>query len=108
MVGLSYLLGGLAAACDRRGSIMTERDPANTTRSCHKCGTLNNPGAQRIVTCAGCGAVWDVDRNACANLLRGVQSGDYPLIRSKRQKAGKSGPSAIAQRRALALRNRKK
>ncbi len=44
----------------------------NNTRKCHKCGHVNaawEHQEERVQTCAGCGAVWDQDENACRVML---------------------------------------
>ena len=52
-----------------------ERDHKRTTQECHACGHRNRFDQSRLVhTCDGCGATWDQDRNAAANLLHGPRA----------------------------------
>lgn len=47
-------------------------DGANTTKTCHACGSLEEYNAKENIhhACSSCDAVWDQDVNAAKNLLR--------------------------------------
>lgn len=49
------------------------KSPVNTTKRCHVCGVVEDFDAavELVHECKGCGAIWDQDRNAAINLLRG-------------------------------------
>ena len=62
-------------------------DPRNTTRTCSRCGSLNDrPGANRIYRCDKCGLVIDQDENAAVNILHatlaavGVERERKPML----------------------------
>lgn len=87
--------------------------PHNNTRTCHKCGHVNNAWerqADRVQTCAGCAASWDQDENACRVMLalwhghapggERERSGDAPTTapaRSAENKPARSGEVADRQ-----------
>ena len=50
-------------------------DPRNTTRTCSRCGSLNDrPGRNRIYRCEVCGLELDQDANAAVNILHATQA----------------------------------
>lgn len=61
----------IVEAADKYGARIVEVDPAQTTQQCHLCGFNGRWDARPSAThaCAGCGAEWDQDHNACVNLL---------------------------------------
>lgn len=94
--------GRIAAPGDLAARIMeackgrVEKVPAGAnTRTCHKCNHVNDAWAhpeRRMQTCAGCGAEWDRDENACRVMLAlwhappaGEQSGDTPSTAPARE-----------------------
>lgn len=52
------------------GSRVVKMSSQNVSRRCHACGDINLAmSSAREQTCTGCAATWDVDQNACLNLL---------------------------------------
>ncbi|TFF97611.1 MAG: hypothetical protein EU547_03865 [Promethearchaeota archaeon] len=43
-------------------------DPKNTTKECHRCGTINNVGYKRAYKCRKCGLTYERDLNASINI----------------------------------------
>jgi hypothetical protein len=78
--------------------------PGANTRTCHKCNHVNDAWPhpeRRVQVCAGCGAEWDRDENACRVMLAlwyappsGEQSGDAPSPAPAR--STKNTPDAMA------------
>lgn len=66
-------LSVLVRAIDESGMEVEKLPAKDTTRRCHECGRVNrfDEPAKLLQTCAECGASWDQDRNAAANLLSG-------------------------------------
>lgn len=65
------LLAAIRAAGVKFGAAVTRLDPAGTTRDCHRCGKSCEFDRSRLDhTCEHCGATWDQDHNAAANLLK--------------------------------------
>lgn len=63
------LLAILKEAC---GDRVTALDPANTTRTCYRCGFINTEWAvpeELRQQCGGCRSIWDQDENACRVML---------------------------------------
>jgi hypothetical protein len=65
------LRAAIKASAQKTGARVVEVDAANTTRTCSICGVCEPFKASTAIahTCAHCGATWDQDHNACANLL---------------------------------------
>jgi hypothetical protein len=120
--------GRIAAPGDLAARIMeackgrAEKVPADAnTCTCHKCAHVNTAWEhpeRRMQTCAGCGAEWDRDENACRVMLArwhappvGEQSGDAPDPASARGPENAPDASAKGQdwspdRAPEAVRNR--
>jgi IS605 OrfB family transposase len=49
-------------------------DPENTTKECHRCGTVNNVGYHRNYRCPNCGLTYDRDLNASINIAQRITS----------------------------------
>ncbi|MEM0261250.1 MAG: transposase, partial [Nitrososphaerota archaeon] len=43
-------------------------DPNNSSRTCHRCGYINEPSNSREFRCSICGAEYNRDVNAAANI----------------------------------------
>ena len=77
----------LAYKAEWAGRRLVLVDPRNTTRTCSRCGSLNDrPGANRIYRCDKCGLVIDQDENAAVNILHatldavGVERERKPML----------------------------
>jgi hypothetical protein len=80
------------------------------TRTCHKCFHVNNAWEhpeRRVQTCAGCGAEWDRDENACRIILAlwhspdGERSGDVtPPVTARGAENTPAGGTETATRPA--------
>jgi len=58
-------------AADREGIPCLEVNPANTSKICFDCGTLNkNLGSEKNWVCPACGCVHDRDTNAARNIAK--------------------------------------
>jgi len=92
----SELRGVLANAFSKER--VREVDAMDITRACHRCGVLNERTAELHVTCAGCGAIWDQDANACHNMIRRAQQEAAPAPERKPTRSqmlrSKKGPGA--------------
>jgi hypothetical protein len=60
-----------------RGREVVTRASKNVTRTCHRCGSLEDfdQAAELVHTCSKCAATWDQDVNACINLLAEAKKG---------------------------------
>lgn len=58
-------------SCLKESLVVETVDPANTTRTCHACGSLEDWDQAQFLRhkCGQCGAEWDQDQNAARNLL---------------------------------------
>ena len=55
--------------CRWYGSVLLEADPSfPSSRLCHVCGEMNEPGRKRDWRCVACGSPHDRDHNAAINL----------------------------------------
>ncbi|MEM2773305.1 MAG: RNA-guided endonuclease TnpB family protein [Nitrososphaerota archaeon] len=45
-------------------------DPNNSSRTCHRCGHINEPSNSREFRCSRCGAEYNRDVNAAANIAK--------------------------------------
>jgi hypothetical protein len=70
LVAPGMLRQDIVAACTREGCRIVLVPAANTTRTCHQCGHVQDVGAELFHRCEACGALWDQDENACHELLR--------------------------------------
>lgn len=69
----SELIDALKVACQRHGAqCLLVKGAAS---ACHACGAVVAPGADLIVSCPHCGAIWDQDVNAARNACD-VAAGD--------------------------------
>ena len=77
LVAIYELRGSLLNAFRRRGREIVLIPARDTTRTCNVCGVVEarNAASAVVLSCGGCGAVWDQDDNACLNLLRGFERG---------------------------------
>jgi hypothetical protein len=102
--------GDLAARIMEACKGRAEKMPAgNNTRMCHLCVHVNGAWThpeRRVQTCAGCGAEWDRDENACRNMLAvwhappaGERSGDAPTTAPARSAENKPADGGEAARR---------
>ena len=62
------------------GMEVVPRAPQRTTQICRLCGHVNHYAEPQLlmVPCENCGAVYDQDRNAAVNLLRGLPEEEEP------------------------------
>lgn len=79
-VALSELRLSIASAASSRGARVVEVSAIDTTRACHACGIV---AAWRSAdhlhhACSACGAVWDQDENAAANILERWNAAEKP------------------------------
>ena len=58
----------LIHACERTGVTLHIVDEAYTTKTCGKCGELNDVGSNKKYTCEHCHIVLDRDMNAARNI----------------------------------------
>ena len=58
----------------RKGIPVEYIDPKNTSKECHRCGTLNKVGYHRNYECSHCGLSYDRDLNAALNIARRITS----------------------------------
>lgn len=61
---------------EKFGKNYTKVAAANSTKFCAECKSITEAGEDISYTCEHCQAVWDVDLNACRNLL----SGEHVLV----------------------------
>ncbi len=96
--GLSILLGCIKQAVARAGGHYVEVAPEWTTQTCNACNEREKFDAVELMhTCSHCGATWDQDFNAAANLLK---RGMSEAVRGPdAEVAPKPARSAVAQRR---------
>jgi len=68
----SELRQALLNYCGREGVAVEKMPSAHTTKECHACGYIGEWDAAESLMhrCERCGALWDQDYNACANLLK--------------------------------------
>ncbi len=88
----------LTNAAAREGGVVLKLDGAGTTSACHQCGGVCDWDKARDVrhTCEHCGAQWDQDHNAAANLLR-------QFVRDQ----GAALPAPVAKKKPLRFAKRK-
>jgi len=58
----------------RKGISVEYINPGNTSKECHRCGTLNKVGFHRNYECSQCGLTYDRDLNAAINIARRITS----------------------------------
>lgn len=90
LAGHSVLKAALINAFDARRGYLIKIDAAGTTRTCADCGYVNPKQITLMITCAGCGRVYDRDHNATRNILaRGVvvREEQISLAQENRSKA---------------------
>jgi putative transposase len=76
--GLGQIRSMIKNACDRRGKMFIEVDPAYTSQTCSKCGSRNSAMgdvSEREFFCPSCDNVMDRDYNAALNILRRGERG---------------------------------
>ncbi len=74
--GWNYLVQRLASKAEEAGRVFMQVDPANTSKSCSRCGHVFEELklSQRWIECPDCGLSLDRDHNAAINILnRGLQ-----------------------------------
>lgn len=59
----------LREKCEERGCVLLEPDERYTSKTCGRCGLLNDVGASETFRCRHCGAIADRDANAARNIL---------------------------------------
>jgi len=107
---LSELLGCIKNAAADAGTELVREPSADTTRTCHQCGVVDDFDAAKelLHTCSGCGAVWDQDENAARNLLRAAMSDGGSSGRSNGQAAEAPKETRAALRRRAALETKRR
>lgn len=62
----------LTYKCAMNGVYVSLVDPKNTSKSCSKCGNIDNQLniTKRVYKCKHCGLTLDRDYNACLNILQ--------------------------------------
>ena len=58
----------------KKGIAVEYINPENTTKECHRCGTMNHVGYARTYECPKCGLIYDRDLNAGINIARRITS----------------------------------
>ncbi|MBD3215095.1 MAG: IS200/IS605 family element transposase accessory protein TnpB, partial [Candidatus Lokiarchaeota archaeon] len=58
----------------KKGIAVEYIDPENTTKECHRCGTINNVGYIRNYWCPNCGLTYHRDLNASINIAQRITS----------------------------------
>ena len=60
----------LQSLCEKRGNILYIVDESYTSKTCGRCGNLNNKlGGNKIYKCTNCNLVIDRDINGARNIL---------------------------------------
>lgn len=85
MCAPSELKEAIVNAAKRERCTLVEQDPADDSRTCHRCGSVETIGADLWHACTACGATWDRDFNACVNRLR--KAGYDPTRAAERWRA---------------------
>ena len=106
---LSEIFSCIAQAVTKAGGELVEVEPAHSTRTCSKCGSVENfdAGANLKHTCSACGTEWDQDDNASSNHLRASTSGATPSKRSKTEVRNAQGQTVAEARRQRGLSTRR-
>ena len=79
------------------GRVYVEVDPRNTSRTCHRCGSLEPEQAEyRLFRCSACGLEADRDVNAAINILKRSEG---PPLRAPNPDGCAQEDSLLAQRR---------
>ena len=70
--GIGGLFTMLEAKASERGRIVERINPANTSRTCPSCGTIDKASrvSQAEFRCVSCGHTMNADHNAAVNILR--------------------------------------
>ncbi|MBD3213172.1 MAG: IS200/IS605 family element transposase accessory protein TnpB [Candidatus Lokiarchaeota archaeon] len=58
----------------KKGIAVEYIDPENTTKECHRCGTVNNVSYNRNYWCPNCGLTYHRDLNASINIAQRITS----------------------------------
>jgi transposase len=78
----------LVQTCRREGVGVNRLDTEDTKNRCHLCGRIERiEAAAQIFHKCSCGAFWDIDENACLNLLFGFETGQAGSVRTPAERA---------------------
>lgn len=88
-------------------------DVKNLTTDCHQCGSRESIGTSLRHQCSGCGATWDIDKNASRNqLARAMEARkELPSLKSimqDRLRENSGDSQATTSKRQQAFRKNKK
>jgi len=73
-----YFLNRLALACEVVGVQCYKVNPAYTSQTCSKCGSIHKENRNgEIFKCVECGHTDDADYNASLNILNNFLQGEY-------------------------------
>jgi hypothetical protein len=108
-VCLSSLLHEIVHMAKKAGGIVSEADPANLTKACWKCESLQHFDAARELKheCSICGTRWDQDYNHARNLVRVAPHYPDPGKRSQGPKRNEHGETRAEERRRKSLETRR-
>ena len=106
---LSELLGCLAQMTAKDGSLLRETNPADSTNIHHACGSKETVGSKLLHTCSKCGATFDQDENAAANLLARALTATSVSKRVRADVRNAQGltPAEVRRQRGLETRRSK-